>query len=83
MTSGTGGHYSLKWDNIGNVVAGKGWKTGSDRYINPVFFFHKMSSIYQGNLHYDTMAGRLHTLAPSTIPATPTSPYTAGQNHPW
>ncbi|TLD27393.1 C2H2 finger domain transcription factor [Venturia nashicola] len=46
MTSGSGGQYNLKWDNIGNVVAGKGWKTGSDRQITYTGTFNNSGNTY-------------------------------------
>lgn len=48
MTSGSGGQYNLKWDNIGNVVAGKGWRTGSNRYgYKPTPSFPSQSTYIQ------------------------------------
>lgn len=32
-SNGPNGQYSLKWSGNGDVVAGKGWQTGSARYV--------------------------------------------------
>lgn len=50
MTSGDGGQYNLKWDNIGNVVAGKGWRTGSDRYADTFYLPIYAIMKHQGSL---------------------------------
>ncbi|KAF2098778.1 endo-1,4-beta-xylanase [Rhizodiscina lignyota] len=34
FTLGSGGEYSLSWQNDGDIVAGKGWSPGSARVIN-------------------------------------------------
>lgn len=37
--NGSGGEYSIKWSSgSGNFVGGKGWSTGSDRYIYDPFY---------------------------------------------
>jgi hypothetical protein len=34
-TNGAKGQYSVNWQSGGNLVGGKGWKTGSPRYVTP------------------------------------------------
>jgi endo-1,4-beta-xylanase len=32
-TNGAGGEYTVSWNGNGNFVGGKGWQTGSARYV--------------------------------------------------
>ncbi len=34
MTLGSGGNYSVTWNNCNNFTCGKGWRTGSNRSVN-------------------------------------------------
>ena len=73
---GAGGEYNVKWTNCDNFVVGKGWQTGSARYIFAQSPLHlKLSKLI--------VAETSSTPARSTHLAMAIFPYTAGPLAHW
>jgi endo-1,4-beta-xylanase len=68
--NGAAGLYTTNWKDVGNFVAGKGWKPGSARYAS----FPSASYTYSSNQSTE----QSNTPARSPRAETATSPSTAG-----
>ena len=68
-TNGAKGQYSVNWQSGGNLVGGKGWKTGSPRYVPPT---------PNSRIKTNQFTAPSPTLDPTSTTATRTLPSTDG-----